>query len=102
MPSYTATIGEQLKRQRLGPTFVRRGRRPQCAPKAMPPAFHVAISDGPSGRRAADIAEVSISIPADVLADRDRRMAMQPRSLTAATLGDPEPGRRWPDGRCAR
>jgi transposase len=33
-------------------------------------------------------------IPHDVLADRDRRMAMQPRSLTAALMGDP-PASDW-------
>lgn len=31
----------------------------------------------------------TLPIPADVLMDRDRRMAMQPHSLTAALMGDP-------------
>ena len=35
----------------------------------------------------------SISIPRDVLFDRDRRMELAPCSLTAALLGDPLPGR---------
>lgn len=34
-----------------------------------------------------------ILIPREVLFDRDRRMAMAPRNLTAALLGDPLPGR---------
>jgi hypothetical protein len=34
------------------------------------------------------------------LRERDRRMSA-PRSITAFVLGDPEPGRRWPDGRSA-
>jgi hypothetical protein len=34
-----------------------------------------------------------LSIPKDVLMDRDRRMSA-PRSITAILMGDPEPGRR--------
>lgn len=89
MPGYSETVGDQLKRQRLGPTFVRRGMRPRCAPKPMVPRRDIAISEGPSGRHAGGVHDVSISIPPDVLADRDRRMAMRPRSLTAALMGDP-------------
>lgn len=91
MPSYKETIGDQLQRMRLGPTFVRRGKRPQCLPKPMATsAFHIGIADGPSGRVAAGLGDAtSLAIPADVLMDRDRRMAMQPHSLTAALMGDP-------------
>lgn len=35
----------------------------------------------------------AFEIPRDVLLDRDRRLAMAPRSLTAALCGDPAPGR---------
>lgn len=34
----------------------------------------------------------SPSIPHEVLADRDRRLALAPASLTAAICGDPAPG----------
>lgn len=36
--------------------------------------------------------------PPEVIADAERR-AMAPRSLTSLIFQDPEPGRRWPDGR---
>lgn len=96
MPSYKETIGEQLKRARLGPTFVRRGMLPKCAPKPMRPRDEVAIAEGPiigAGNTG------SIQPPAEVLLERDRRLSLAPRSLTAALQGDPEPGRRWQIGR---
>lgn len=34
----------------------------------------------------------TVHIPSHVLADRDRRMALQPRDITAAFFGDPLPG----------
>lgn len=33
-----------------------------------------------------------IEVPADVLADRDRRLSLAPRSIIAAIAGDPLPG----------
>ena len=41
------------------------------------------------GRRIVDDADFKIVIPDEVLADRDRRLAMQPRDLTAFLCGDP-------------
>lgn len=89
MPSYSETIGDQLKRMRLGPTFVRRGKRPKGPSKPMPSAPSAQASQfkryiGPTNHT-----ETSVAVPGDVLADRDRRLAMAPRSLTAALLGDP-------------
>lgn len=43
--------------------------------------------------RSAFGAEHAPSIPQHVLMDRDRRLSMAPRSLTAALCGDPAPGR---------
>lgn len=36
---------------------------------------------------------VHVAVPREALADRDRRMALEHASLTAALLGDPLPGR---------
>jgi hypothetical protein len=48
----------------------------------------------PSPRLMAGIEEPKkLNIPHDVLADRERRLSTPPRSLTAALLGDPLPGR---------
>lgn len=48
------------------------------------------LSTNPSDRRrvVAD-ADFKITIPPEVLADRDRRLSMQPRDLTALLCGDP-------------
>lgn len=39
-----------------------------------------------------DEIESRSTIPADVMADRERRMTLAPRSLSAAQFGDPLPG----------
>ena len=90
MPSYHETFGGQLRRQRLGPGFVRRGKRPKSPSKPMPAAPSAQASQfkryiGPTNHT-----ETSVAVPGDVLADRDRRMAMSPRDLTAALMGDPQ------------
>jgi hypothetical protein len=102
MPSYTATIGEQLKKQRLGPTFVRRGKQLRCAPKPMAPALHIGVADGPILFPRQVEGDNRPTIPPHVLMERDERHAAAlVRNLTQEAFGDPEPGRRWPDGRCA-
>lgn len=93
MPAYHETIGDHLKRMRLGnipgTKIVRRGKLPKGPSKPMVPKHHIAITAGPCGRRDAELYEQALAIPADVLMDRDRRMAMQPHSLTASLMGDP-------------
>lgn len=39
--------------------------------------------------RVIDDADFKIVIPDEVIADRDRRLALQPRDLTALLMGDP-------------
>lgn len=46
------------------------------------------------------VAAPKFAPPPEVIADAMRRAAV-PRSLTALFCQDPEPGRRWPDGRTA-
>lgn len=48
---------------------------------------------GPPPVRAKLHIERAFRAPAEVLAERDRRMALEHASLTAALLGDPLPGR---------
>jgi hypothetical protein len=51
-----------------------------------------AIGDAVKGRTIAHVheqTERAMVIPEYVLADRDRRLAMQPRDLTALLMGDP-------------
>lgn len=41
-------------------------------------------------RKAAGLSEIPrMVVPSDVMAERDRRLAMQPASLTASLMGDP-------------
>jgi DNA-binding CsgD family transcriptional regulator len=49
---------------------------------------------GDACRGAAHINDVHVvAVPAHVLAERDARLALDPRNLTAAFAGDPLPGR---------
>jgi hypothetical protein len=45
-----------------------------------------------SDRRIVPEALYTLPIPRDVLAERDYRQSLKPRSLTAAMFGDPLPG----------
>lgn len=98
------TAGELLRSMRLGPTATERHRerikafdkRKKPAAKGKKKAYHATKSaDEPFGRQVAGICDhTTLSVPRDVLLERDRRMAMSPRSLTAAIFGDPLPGQR--------
>jgi hypothetical protein len=53
----------------------------------------VDLDHGPNPRTVAGIGEVpSITVPETVMEERHRRMAVSPRSFTAAWQGDPLPG----------
>lgn len=105
MPNYVKSVGDQLREMRLGPTFVRRGMQRKCKPKPMATPLRIKREpepQAPVGLHTAGIYEFSISVPERVLIEREQRhMAASRRNLTAAVCGDPEPGRRWPDGRMA-
>jgi hypothetical protein len=69
----------------------RRKRKPEIVP----------YEKGQYGRRFVGLAEAPrIQVPNDVWMEREARISAA-RTLTQATFGDPEPGRKWPDGRSA-
>lgn len=75
-PGYRQRVTDAVKRSR--------GRRRKVRTNTA-----AAPQQEPLGRQHSGERLQVITVPPDVLADRDRRMAMQPRSLTAALLGDP-------------
>lgn len=72
-PGYADHHRENVRRRRLGLIGKSTPQR-QVKERESEATFHSAAS---------------VPIPGDVIRDRDRRMAMQPRSLTAQLMGDP-------------
>jgi hypothetical protein len=72
-PGYAEHHRENVRRRRLGLIGKSTPQR-QVKERESEATYHTAAS---------------VPIPERVLADRDRRMAMQPRDLTAALMGDP-------------
>lgn len=85
------SMGEELRKQRssaISESLVRMRQRRKAA--GWQSKAQRAMARGPILHPDAC---ARIVIPADVLADRDRRAALEPVSITAAVCGDPPPGR---------
>lgn len=89
MPKYANGMGDALRCMKQAVTMRERRRRQKMRDRS-----DVALTEPKEaiGRQAAGIGHELVTAPDRVLAERERRQALEPRSLTAALLGDPLPG----------